>query len=85
MRWLLFLPPLAQFGAVMLWSSGWPPSTRLGLDAQFAALFIMLVVYGAFAIQRFRFLRSSYRDIKRRRVEQANAFKVFVDAHLPRR
>jgi hypothetical protein len=83
-RWPLLLPPLAQLGALALWRLGWPPASRVGMYAQFVALFIMLVVYGAFAIARFRFLRRTYRDITRKRVDQAKAFQSFVDAHLPR-
>ena len=78
-RRLLWLPPVAQFAAmaVLLW--GRQP---YGLYAQLAALALMLVIYGALSIQRFRFLRRNYKEIKQRRDEHALAFRNFVDAHL---
>jgi hypothetical protein len=79
-RSLMWLPALAQCGAVAVQLR---VGGRSGLLAQLVALFIMLVVYGLFGIQRFRTLRGNYASIKRRRVENAAAFRNLVDAHLP--
>jgi hypothetical protein len=80
MRWLMFLPLVAQIAALAIQLHLGAPSPY-GLYAQFAALAVMLVVYGAAGIQRFRFLRRRYADIKRRRADQAARFDRFIDSH----
>jgi hypothetical protein len=75
--WLL--PPIAQCAAMGALQWGRQP---YALYAQLVALAIILVVYGALGIQRFRFLRRNYQETKHRRDEHATAFRTFVDAHL---
>ena len=79
-RSLMWLPALAQCGAVAVQLRA---GARYGLFAQLVALFIMLGVYGLFGVQRVRTLRGNYAEIKRRRAENAAAFRTLVDAHLP--
>ena len=78
--WLMSLPVIAQVGAVAVQLRGGAP---YGLYAQVVALLVMIIVYGALGISRFRFLRRNYKDIKRRRDENAAAFRSVVDEHLP--
>lgn len=79
-RRLMWLPPVVQSAAVAVFLWGRPP---YGLYAQLVSLFVMLIVLGAFGIQRFRLFRSNYKEIQRRRAEHATAFRGFVDANLP--
>jgi hypothetical protein len=79
-RSLIWLPVLAQFGAVAVLVWGRQP---YGLYAQLVSSAVMLVVGGVLGIRRFQFLRRNYKDIKRRRDEHAAAFRSFIDAHPP--
>jgi hypothetical protein len=57
-RRLVWLAAVVQFGAVAVLRWGHPP---YGMYAQVLSLVVMLAVFGAFGIQRFRFLRANYK------------------------